>query len=336
MKRHEHSDLRTIRLETRLAASHMPQRLTVTVPDPANLTGSGGFAFSVQSKLLDLLANKSMIAIESFYVNNIIGTLGSDIPLVSAPANASLFTTGSALQGISSINIEMPDLQCARAYDTYTGKYDFRVATVPTPPVYQRTAPPQEIQYYWGVLNQQIGFPVLDKNFLNNNQLNFRLTTNYGGVANLFPPLAAQAATVPYNLLPNLGTNGNPVNYSTSSVQYCTVQAGGSYSVTAPSVTFSAPGTGGVRAQGVAVMSSGPLGTGSVVGILITNPGYGYATAPTITFGSGTAAATAVLNSGGNPLYNNNPPVYQQAPTCRFTLLFYPYFDGSEKNDEQY
>ena len=336
MKRHEHSDLRTIRLETRLAASHMPQRLTVTVPDPANLTGSGGFAFSVQSKLLDLLADKSMIAIESFYMNNIIGNLGSDIPNATLTPYPALFTTGSALTGISSINIEMPDLTCARAFDTFTGKYDFRVATVPTPPVYQRTAPPQEIQYYWGVLNQQIGFPVLDKNFLNNTQINFRITTNYGGVANLFPPLAAQAATVPYNLLPNLGTNGNPVNYSTSSVQYCTVQAGGSYSVTAPSVTFSAPGTGGVRAQGVAVMSGGPLGTGSVVGISITNPGYGYATAPTITFGSGTAAATAVLNSGGNPLYNNNPPVYQQAPTCRFTLLFYPYFDGSEKNVEQY
>jgi hypothetical protein len=330
----KHSDLRLIRLETKLAAAHMPQRLTVTVPDPSS---QGGFAFSVQSKLLELLADKCMVAMESFYMNNIIGTLGSDIPLVSAPAYPGFFTTGTALQGISSINIEMPDLQCARAFDTYTGKYDFRVATVPTPPVYQRAAPPQEIQFNWGVVNQQIGFPVLNKNFLNNNQLNFRITTNYGGAANLFPPLASQGTTVPYNLLPNLGTNGNPVNYSTSSVQSCTIQNGGTYASGPPTVTFSNPATGGIKATGTPVMSGGPLGTGSVIGILISNPGYGYTSPPTITFSpASTTAATAVLNAGGNPLYNNSPPVYQQAPTCRFTLIFYPYFDVSEKNDEQY
>ena len=47
-----------------------------------------------------------------------------------------------------------------------------------------------------------------------------------------------------------------------------------------PVVTFSAPPAPGVRATGTAVVSS----SGLVTGILVTNPGSGYAAAPTVTF----------------------------------------------------
>jgi len=46
-----------------------------------------------------------------------------------------------------------------------------------------------------------------------------------------------------------------------------------------PSVTFSAPASGGSTATGTAVVSS----TGLVTGILITDPGLGYVTAPSVT-----------------------------------------------------
>jgi hypothetical protein len=46
-----------------------------------------------------------------------------------------------------------------------------------------------------------------------------------------------------------------------------------------PTVTFSAPPTGGTRATGTATVSS----NGIVTGIFVTNPGSGYTSAPTVT-----------------------------------------------------
>ena len=56
-----------------------------------------------------------------------------------------------------------------------------------------------------------------------------------------------------------------------------------------PSVTFSAPSSGGTTATGTAVISNGRL-----VGITITNPGSRYLSTPTITLGSGGASVGAV------------------------------------------
>jgi hypothetical protein len=70
------------------------------------------------------------------------------------------------------------------------------------------------------------------------------------------------------------------------------ITAGGSYS-SPPTVTFSAPPAGGTTATGTAVLATGG-GSQPVVQIAMTSWGSGYVAAPTVTFGSGAAAATAV------------------------------------------
>lgn len=63
---------------------------------------------------------------------------------------------------------------------------------------------------------------------------------------------------------------------------------GTGYTTTPPTVTFSAPGEGGVTATGTAVIANG-----SVVSVTITNPGGPYTTAPTVTFSAPTSGTTA-------------------------------------------
>jgi hypothetical protein len=65
---------------------------------------------------------------------------------------------------------------------------------------------------------------------------------------------------------------------------------GGTYTGTPPTVTFSAAPAGGVTATGTAQLDTAGQ---NVIAINMTAWGQGYLTAPTITFGSGTAAATA-------------------------------------------
>lgn len=91
----------------------------------------------------------------------------------------------------------------------------------------------------------------------------------------------------------NLSTIINQESYPMSSgVGGAKVTAGGVYSAP-PSVTFGPPPAGGTQATGTAIMG----GTGSaqfVQQIGMTNWGLGYVGVPTVTFGSGAAAATAV------------------------------------------
>jgi len=81
---------------------------------------------------------------------------------------------------------------------------------------------------------------------------------------------------------------------TSGSVSSVTVTNGGSLYTSPPTVTFSAPGGSGVTALGTAVISyyaingnvsSNPAAFWYVASITITNPGSGYATAPTITIG---------------------------------------------------
>jgi len=77
-------------------------------------------------------------------------------------------------------------------------------------------------------------------------------------------------------------------------ISSATVTSNGSGYTTAPTVTISAPSTGGTQATAVATISNG-----SVSGIIITNIGGGYATAPTITItGGGGVGAAAQANIG--------------------------------------
>jgi streptogramin lyase len=74
------------------------------------------------------------------------------------------------------------------------------------------------------------------------------------------------------------------------------INSGGSGYTTAPTVTFSAPPTGGTTATGTATISGGV-----VTGVTITNSGAGYTTAPAVTFsvsGSGTAATGTSVYTG--------------------------------------
>ena len=105
---------------------------------------------------------------------------------------------------------------------------------------------------------------------------------------------------------PNLDPNASEVIPSTpqfnGAVTSVFVADGGSYA-SAPAVTFSAPGTtGGVTAQGSAVM------VGSMVGaVLITNPGKGYQAAPTVSFDGITTNAIAVAYIPDQPTTCGTP-----------------------------
>lgn len=80
-------------------------------------------------------------------------------------------------------------------------------------------------------------------------------------------------------------------DYSKDEVGSVVINNGGNGYTTAPSVTFSAPGGGGVTATGTAIVQNG-----AVVAVTITNPGSGYTAAPTITFGGPGVGAVATAN----------------------------------------
>jgi hypothetical protein len=84
------------------------------------------------------------------------------------------------------------------------------------------------------------------------------------------------------------------ISYSNGGVATVIITNGGSSYASAPSVTFSAPPSGGTTATGTAVLTGGV-----VTSVTIMNAGSGYTSAPTVTFsvaptGSSTATGTAV------------------------------------------
>ena len=107
--------------------------------------------------------------------------------------------------------------------------------------------------------------------------------------------IAAQLARDPDNI-EAYGNETEPVQQAPTAsfvIGVTITNAGLGYGSTPPTVTFGAP-TSGTTATGVVVLT----GAGAVAGVTITNPGSGYTAAPAITFGSGAAAATAII---GNP-----------------------------------
>ncbi len=74
---------------------------------------------------------------------------------------------------------------------------------------------------------------------------------------------------------------------------------------TSPSIIFGAPSTGGVTATGT-VITSGSGATRNIVGIIITNPGSGYTSAPTCTISDGTGPTISSFTIGLN---STNPSV---------------------------
>jgi hypothetical protein len=99
------------------------------------------------------------------------------------------------------------------------------------------------------------------------------------------------------------------------------VTSGGVGYTSVPTITFSDPPAGGIKAEGTAEIDA--ITTGQISSITVVNPGAGYTTAPTVSFvGDGTGAtATAqivppgssvtsvTLTDGGQQCYAVPPPV---------------------------
>lgn len=145
---------------------------------------------------------------------------------------------GSAMLGMSCINIEMMDYTNPNVFDTNAGAYSRIIATVPTPSVYVRQNLPQELQMFWSALLNQVGYPITDTSFLNNNGITFRITYNSGGANNVIPQPAAQNSVVPFNLAPNYSVAGGnvPVPYGAK-----LTQTTGANTYTAPASQVAAP-----------------------------------------------------------------------------------------------
>ena len=108
------------------------------------------------------------------------------------------------------------------------------------------------------------------------------------------------------------------ISNAASTITNISITSGGTLYTSFPTVTIAPPSNPyGVQAQ--AVVTS--ITTGAVSSIQITNPGYGYTTAPSITFSSGAAAATAVVGSGlvSSLSITNAGSGYTSAPTVTFT-----------------
>ncbi len=145
-----------------------------------------------------------------------------------------------------------------------------------------------------------------------------KLTTNY----------TLSGSTLTFTSAPDSGAEIEVFHFKTAitpnwttisagdGVRSVTLSTGGSGYTAAPSVVFTAVGTGGTGAAATAYIA-----TGAVIGVVVTTAGSGYTAAPTVTFtpvgtGGTGAAATAVwdqaaltldIQSGGK--YLADPPI---------------------------
>lgn len=93
------------------------------------------------------------------------------------------------------------------------------------------------------------------------------------------------------NYFPGLRVRQMSSLFGAGGIVTVTISSGGSgYTGTIVGITFTAAPAGGVTATGYGVISGG-----AVTSIVLTNPGSGYVTAPTLTFASGSAAATCTI-----------------------------------------
>lgn len=112
------------------------------------------------------------------------------------------------------------------------------------------------------------------------------------------------------------GTGATATAFMGTSVAQVNMVSIGANHVYAPVVTFSAPDySNGVRAVGQAVFDPSSR---TVLGVLVTNPGSGYNSAPTVTIDGGSGATAQAFLTGGSVISFNitNPGLnYAYAPT---------------------
>src|SRR5579863_4355391 len=95
--------------------------------------------------------------------------------------------------------------------------------------------------------------------------------------------------------------------------------AGSGYSVTSPPTPVFSAGAGS-GAAGTAYLNS----SGGIAGVIMTNRGTGYSSAFSVTFSSGSAAGTAVVNSGWcRPIFDGNHINYDGHPVSGFNTIYY-------------
>jgi len=116
------------------------------------------------------------------------------------------------------------------------------------------------------------------------------------------------------------GTGATATAVMGSPVAQVNITSGGLNHVYAPTVTFSAPQfSNGVRAQGQAVIDAASQ---TVLGVLVTNPGTGYTSAPTVILSGGAGASAEVFTTGGSVIsvdMTSTGSGYVGTPVVRFT-----------------
>ncbi|MDP4266156.1 MAG: hypothetical protein Q8880_01815 [Bacteroidota bacterium] len=118
----------------------------------------------------------------------------------------------------------------------------------------------------------------------------------------------------------NISGGGATVNATATAIisnkrltAICITNQGAGY--TTPSVTIAAPGGTGINALAIPVLRSGTnVNSGTIFGLIITNPGVGYSSTPSVSFTNGGGATASALITGlassqisgdGNGIFNN-------------------------------
>ncbi len=110
-------------------------------------------------------------------------------------------TATQGMSGVSCVNVELVDYTNSKVYDTKIDNYSRIVGTAQAPNVHNRQDQPTEINWRADPSVNNCGFPITDKDMLNNRNLGFRLTINDG--SSLLPQPAPQYGCMPYNIAPN-------------------------------------------------------------------------------------------------------------------------------------
>lgn len=148
-------------------------------------------------------------------------------------------------------------------------------------------------------------------------------SSSYAGVFKLNPPINYKWARIQLkaNNSTNFAADGNPNNFGqvcwnglnqipipvgygvdctpNGSISALTLTAGGNAYSSIPTVTISAPPSGGTQATATATIGNA---SGQLNAVVVDTGGAGYTSAPTVSFSSGNAVATATVVGVGSPV----------------------------------
>lgn len=281
--------------------------LTIEQGGTLNVNSTGAaLAFTITSSpsgisgLLNCGANVNLSVSSDFTVNSTGSVLvdATNGKTISLPSSSGKTLTNYGTITTSTLSIGSNPLSTVNNYGTLTttgfsssnqgtfnnyatGVFNYAGGTIPGLVTINASTIGNTVNY--SLTNNQF---IKDTNYYNLNIL------TGGGTASNSNKIWYQAED--RTVLGNLTiSNGAIFKVTSASVSSVTIGSQGTY-LAAPTVTFSAAPTGGNSATGT-VLTSGISPNIFVTGVAINNPGSGYTSAPTITFSSGTATATANL-----------------------------------------